>query len=136
MKIKGFKSSSFLRFKMERVKVCQMSNQLIAFMRKRRRKIQISHLQTASSRLKMRYKEYKITLIKRISKDMVKNKIKILNRQILFNTSKVKIKAIIKAENFKVHTAKKVRIKNMMKRRKSFKRSYLLKKIRMKIITN
>jgi precorrin-6B methylase 1 len=46
-------------------------------MRRRRRKIQISPSQIANSRLKMRFKEFKIILIKKISKDMVKNKIKI-----------------------------------------------------------
>jgi hypothetical protein len=48
----------------------------------------------------------------------------------------VKIKAIIKAVNFKGHIAKRERIKNMMKRRKSFKRSCSPKKTRMKIIIN
>ena len=118
MKIEGFKSNSFQKFKMEKVKVCRMFNQLIAFMRKRKRKIQINPTLTANSRLRMRFKEYKTTLIKKISKDMVKNKIKTLNKQITFNTSKVKIKAIIKVESFKAPIAKRERIKSTMRKRK------------------
>ena len=118
MKIEGFKSNSFQKFKMEKVKVCRMFNQLIAFMRKRKRKIQINPSLTANSRLRMRFKEFKTTLIKKISKDMVKNKIKTLNKQITFNTSKVKIKAIIKVESFKEPIAKRERIKNTMRKRK------------------
>jgi|APCry1669189534_1035231.scaffolds.fasta_scaffold94933_1 hypothetical protein len=76
MKIKGFKSNNFQKFKMEKEKVCQMSNWLIAFTKKKINKIQINPLLTANNRSKMRFKEFKTILIKRISKDMVKNKIK------------------------------------------------------------
>lgn len=66
---------------------------------------------------------------------MGKNKIKMLNKLIIFNTSKVKIKVIIKVGSFKALIVKKERIKNMMRRKKSCKRIYLLKRIKMIIIT-